>query len=47
MKSEGLAHAPLFDRQLWQDRLQQSWLLRNLLLLALWLLVFEIGWLVE
>ena len=47
MKSEGLARAPLFDRQLWQSRLQQSWLLRNVLLLLLWLLVFEIGWLVE
>lgn len=47
MKSEGLAQAPLFDRQRWQVRLQQSWLLRNLLLLLLWLLVFEIGWLVE
>lgn len=38
---------PMFERQLWQDRLQQSWLLRNTLLLCLWLLVFEIGWLVE
>jgi diguanylate cyclase (GGDEF)-like protein len=47
VKSEGRAPAPLFDRQLWQDRLQQSWLLRNLLLLLLWLVVFEIGWLVE
>jgi len=47
VKSEGLARAPLFDRQLWQSRLQQSWLLRNVLLLCLWLLVFEIGWLVE
>lgn len=47
MKSEGLTRKPPLARQLWLDRLQQSWLLRNILLLLLWLLVFEIGWLVE
>lgn len=47
MKSESLHRATLFDRRLWQERLQQSWLLRNVALLCLWLLVFEIGWLVE
>ena len=47
MKSEGLTRTPPLARQLWLDRLQQSWLLRNVLLLLLWLLVFEIGWLVE
>lgn len=47
MKSEGLTRKPPLARQLWLDRLQQSWLLRNVLLLLLWLLVFEIGWLVE
>ena len=47
MKSEGLTRTPPLARQLWLDRLQQSWLLRNVVLLLLWLLVFEIGWLVE
>jgi diguanylate cyclase len=47
VKSEGLTRKPPLARQLWLDRLQQSWLLRNVLLLLLWLLVFEIGWLVE
>lgn len=47
MKSELLADKPQTVRQWWQQRLQQSWLLRNVFLLVLWLLLFEIGWLVE
>lgn len=47
MNSESLTRTPPQARQLWLDRLQQSWLLRNVVLLLLWLLVFEIGWLVE
>lgn len=47
MESQGLTKATPQLEQLWIDRLQQSWLLRNCAILLLWLLVFEIGWLVE
>jgi diguanylate cyclase (GGDEF)-like protein len=47
VKFESLTPTPALARQQWLERLQQSWLLRNIALLLLWLLVYEIGWLVE
>ena len=47
MNTESLTGLPCSRWGWWQQKLQHSLLWRNVALLVLWLLVFEIGWLVE